>query len=219
MINRVDLKNDAKESLKDHWAESIKVLIILLIISIGTTILFKYILHFGIYDYEIGKIGDEKIVTTINYISPIIDSLLTFGFLSFFLKLSRNEEVTCNELFSKMHMIIKFIVMTILTMIIVTIGLFCLIIPGIMLAIGLSQTSLILLDNPNMNIIDAMILSWKMMNGYKMDYFMLIISFLGWIFILIFTLGIGYFWLIPYMNVTMCNFYNRLKEEYKEKAE
>ena len=73
MINRVDLKNDAKESLKDHWAESIKVLIILLIISIGTTILFKYILHFGIYDYEIGKIGDEKIVTTINYISPIID--------------------------------------------------------------------------------------------------------------------------------------------------
>lgn len=219
MINRIDLKNDAKESLREHWAESIKVLLILLIISIGTTILFKYVLHFGIYDYEIGKIGDEKIVTTINYISPIIDSLLSFGFLSYFLKISRNTEVTCSELFSKMHMIFKFIIMTILTCIVVGIGFICFIIPGIILAFGLSQTSLIILDNPNMNIIDAMILSWKMMNGYKMDYFMLILSFLGWIFILIFTLGIGYFWLIPYMQVTLSNFYNKLKEEYKEKAE
>ena len=219
MINRIELKSNAKESLKDHWAESIKVLILLLIISIGTTILFKYVLHFGIYDYVIGEFGDEKIKTTVNYISPIIDSLLTFGYLSFFLKISRNEKVTCNELFSKMHMILKYIVMVILTGIIITLGFICLIIPGIMLLFGLSQTSLIILDNPDMSIIDAMKLSWKMMNGYKMDYFILILSFLGWAFILIFTLGIGYFWLVPYIQVTLCNFYNNLKEEYKEKAE
>ena len=57
------------------------------------------------------------------------------------------------------------------------------------------------------------------MKGYKMDYFVLILSFLGWALLMLFTLGIGYFWLIPYMQVTMCNFYNNLKEEYKEKAE
>ena len=77
-MNRIELKSDAKESLKNNWAEAIKVLILLLIISIGTTILFKYVLHFGIYDYVIGEFGDEKIKTTVNYISPIIDSLLTF---------------------------------------------------------------------------------------------------------------------------------------------
>lgn len=218
-MNRIDLKNDAKESLKGKWAETIKVLLLLLIISIGTTILFKYVLHFGIYDYEIGKIGDEKITTTINYISPIIDSLLTFGYLSYFLKISRNEEVTCGELFSKMSMIFKFIVMSILIAIVVLIGSLCLIIPGIILAFGLSQTSLIILDNHDMSVIDAMKLSWNMMKGYKMDYFILILSFLGWAILLIFTFGIGYFWLIPYMQVTFTNFYNTIKEEYKEKAE
>lgn len=217
-MNRIDLKMNAKESLRGKWAETIKVLLLLLIISIACTIVFKYLLHFGIYEYTY-KYGDQEFKSDINFISPILDCLLTFGFLSYFLKISRNEEVTCNELFSKINMVFKFIVMSIFTGIVILLGFICFIIPGIILTFALSQTSLILLDNPDMKVIEAMKLSIKMMKGYKFDYFILILSFLGWAIVMAFTLGIGYFWLIPYMQVTLCNFYNRLKEDYKEKAE
>ena len=35
----------------------------------------------------------------------------------------------------------------------------------------------------------------------------------GWIILGIFTLGILYLWLTPYMQVTYANFYNSLKEK------
>lgn len=218
MINRVDLKSSAKESLKGKWAEAIKVLLILIIIDVACNIIFGNILHFGISEYEM-EINGEIVKAQTNYISPIINCLITFGYLSFFLKISRNEDVTCNELFSKVNMAFKYILMSILIGIVVLIGTICLIVPGIILGFGLTQTSFILLDNPDMGVIDAMKLSWKMMKGYKMDYFILSLSFLGWAILLIFTLFIGYFWLVPYMQVTMCNFYNKVKESYNEKAE
>lgn len=56
-----------------------------------------------------------------------------------------------------------------------------------------------------------------MMNGYKLEFFILKLSFLGWIILGIFTFGILYLWLIPYMNVTEANFYNEIKEIYSKK--
>ena len=50
------------------------------------------------------------------------------------------------------------------------------------------------------------------MNGYKMDYFMLVLSFFGWLLLGIFTLGILYIWLVPYMNVTFILYYEELKK-------
>ena len=148
--------------------------------------------------------------------SIIVSGLLTFGFLSFFLKISRNEEVTCNELFSKVKMFWKFIGFSIFIGGAVVLGFICFIIPGIILALGFSQTQYILLDNPDISVIDAMKKSWNMMKGYKMDYLVLQLSFLGWAILMVFTLFIGYLWLIPYMSVTQANFYNKVKENMSE---
>ena len=51
------------------------------------------------------------------------------------------------------------------------------------------------------------------MNGHKMDYFILNLSFFGWAILGIFTFGLLYLWLIPYMQVTFANFYNEIKEQ------
>lgn len=217
-MNRIDLKQEAKDSLRGKWAETIKVLIILLIIDLACNIVFGNIIDFGVIKKEFEFEGTKYTYTT-NYISPIINCFITFGYLSYFLKISRGEDVTCGELFSKVNMTLKYILATILSSLIIGIGFICFIIPGIILTFGLSQVYLILLDNPDMSVIEAMKLSWNMMNGYKMDYFILILSFIGWAILMIFTLGLGYFWLVPYMQVTRSNFYNKLKDEYKEKAE
>ena len=48
------------------------------------------------------------------------------------------------------------------------------------------------------------------MDGYKAQLFILNLSFIGWHILSIFTLGIGYLWLTPYISATKAAFYNNL---------
>jgi uncharacterized membrane protein len=48
------------------------------------------------------------------------------------------------------------------------------------------------------------------MKGNKMQLFLLWLSFLGWVLCCIFTFGVGFLWLIPYMTVSMVNFYEEM---------
>lgn len=217
-MNRVELKMDAKAKLKDKWAETIKIILLAFFVSFG----IGFICGFGGY-FITPIIGtDEESIKLIadtisNIVSMVVSGLFTFGFTNFFLKISRGEEATNNELFSKMNMFWKYIIASIIIGVAVMVGFILFIIPGIILALAFSQTMLILLDNPEMSVTDAMKLSYNMMMGHKMDYLVLQLSFMGWAFLMIFTLGIGYFWLIPYMTVTECIFYNKIKEEYTSK--
>ena len=55
-----------------------------------------------------------------------------------------------------------------------------------------------------------------MMQGHKMDLFVLSLSFIGWMILGVFTFGILYIWLVPYMSVTLANFYNDIKKQQKK---
>lgn len=84
-------------------------------------------------------------------------------------------------------------------------------IPGIIKACSYSQATLIVAENKGMPALEAINRSKAMMEGHKMDYFVLGLSFIGWIYLGVLTLGILYIWLLPYMQATMINFYNDLK--------
>lgn len=91
-------------------------------------------------------------------------------------------------------------------------------VPGIIKGLSYSMTYYILLDRPDLKYNSAIELSMDMMRGHKWDLFWLYITFIGWGILCIFTLGIGFFWLIPYMNSTMANFYEEVKAEYESKG-
>jgi uncharacterized membrane protein len=76
------------------------------------------------------------------------------------------------------------------------------------------MTPFILKDNPELSANEAINLSQKMMKGHKFDLFYLMLSFIGWAFLGIFTLGIGYLWLMPYTYAAFAAFYQDLKKEY-----
>lgn len=65
-----------------------------------------------------------------------------------------------------------------------------------------------LVDNPNMGAVDAMRESRNMMKGNKWRLFCLQLSFIGWEFLCVFTCGIGYLWLAPYMGQAEAAFYH-----------
>ena len=86
-----------------------------------------------------------------------------------------------------------------------------LVIPGIIKAISYSQAMLIVAENPGMGAREAINRSKAMMEGHKMEYFVLGLSFIGWYLLGAITLGIAYIWIIPYVSATQVNFYNELK--------
>lgn len=86
-----------------------------------------------------------------------------------------------------------------------------LIIPGIVKFFSYSQAARIAKENPDITATEAITRSRAMMNGHKMQLFMLGLSFIGWILVGALTLGIAMFWIAPYINTTMANFYNEIK--------
>lgn len=70
-------------------------------------------------------------------------------------------------------------------------------------------------DNPSINAFEAVNESARLMKGHKGDYFVLILSFLGWAIISVLTFGVGLLWLIPYMQTTVVCFYDEILEKNK----
>lgn len=79
-----------------------------------------------------------------------------------------------------------------------------------------SLTTYIAFDNPNMNSLEVVNESEKMMKGNRWKIFLLSLSFIGWAILTIFTLGIGYLWLMPYMVVAEVCFYEHLLGKKEE---
>lgn len=170
----------------------------------------------GIIGGRLTAIGLQESITDIlsQIASIIINGLFAFGYTSYFLKLSRNEEVTYNELFSKTHLFGPYIAISLLTTVFVVLWSFLFIIPGIIASISYSFVYFVALDYPKLNATKVLQKSKEIINGHKMDFFILNLSFLGWMLLGILTCGILYLWLIPYMEVTIANFYNTLKEKH-----
>ena len=199
-MDRVSLKSKAKKSLEGKYGDAILMGVI-------------YALIMGVVGGLEGSIfnaNKEKVEIVLNAINLLVTSLFIFGIHSYYLKVSRNESVKWEELFSKTNMFVPALLITLLVGIFVGLWTLLLIIPGFIAAISYSQVYYIKLDNPELEVMDVLRKSKELMRGHKMDYFILLLSFTGWILLGVLTLGILYLWLIPYMSVTEANFYNEL---------
>lgn len=88
-----------------------------------------------------------------------------------------------------------------------------LIIPGIVKSFAYSMTPYILADPDfdNLSPTEAITKSRQMMDGHKMEFFLLGLSFIGWILLIFVTFGIAAFYVGPYMTQTMAEFYYEVK--------
>ena len=89
------------------------------------------------------------------------------------------------------------------------------IIPGIVKMFSYAMTPFILEENPDLTANEAIDRSRAMMKGHKFDLFWLILSFIGWGILCVFTLGIGTLWLTPYMQTSIAAFYEDVKADYE----
>lgn len=203
-MNRVELKTKAKNILKGNWGQAISLLLLYGLISFGAGIVVNLI-------GEMFRLTEQTANILGNIADIVVSAFFTLGTTSFYLKLSRGEEATYKELFSKTDMFVVALLAIVLISIFTTLWTLLLIIPGIIAAINYSQTYYILVDDKTKNAYDAIKASKEMMKGHKWDYFVLVLSFSGWMILATLTLGIGFIWLVPYMQVTFANFYDSIK--------
>ena len=96
------------------------------------------------------------------------------------------------------------------------IGFIFFIIPGIYLAFSYALVPYLLVTNKDLSITETLELSRKMMNGHKLDLFVLGISFLGWMLLVPCTFGIILIWLYPYMMTATTKFFVDIIDSYNE---
>ena len=90
-----------------------------------------------------------------------------------------------------------------------------LIIPGIMKAFSYALTPYILLDEPELTAKQDISRSCEIMQGRRWKLFCLYFSFIGWGILCLLTFGIGFLWLVPYMNASVAAFYEDARAEYE----
>lgn len=89
-----------------------------------------------------------------------------------------------------------------------------LLIPGIIKSYEYLMVPYILAENPQMDQREIFAISKRMMDGEKMNAFILDLSFIGWMFLVVFTCGIaGIFYVQPYITATRTELYayNKVK--------
>lgn len=105
------------------------------------------------------------------------------------------------------------IVVQLLTNLKIALGFLLLIVPGIYWEYCYELVPYLLAENPYMSATRAMELSKEMMEGEKWNFFILKLSFFGWLLLCVFTFGIGGFFLEPYMQATYAEFYAAMRSK------
>lgn len=231
MFDRKKYKKFAKMQLKGRWAVpvymTIIITLILLIFDIpdfirafnddNIRIIFSptasYTEIFQAYNEMTERSG--SLLST--FIQTIVEAILIFASINVYMKMSRSpEKVSLRVFFEGMNNWGKAILAVLWKSIWIALWTMLFIIPGIIKSIAYSQMYYILCEYPDVSVTKAMRLSMIITRGHKGDLFITYLSFFGWILLAALTLGIGTFWLEPYMEMTLMNAYHALIKEALE---
>lgn len=144
-------------------------------------------------------------------IFSLIEGVITTAYLKYILDFVRNGKFDASVILdTAKEKWLQIIIATILMGLIIGLCSLLLVIPGIIMALAYSMVLYIVVDTDTKGV-DALKASREMMKGHKWEYFVFGLSFIGWILLVPFTLGILLIWLIPYMTVAAAIYYDRLK--------
>jgi len=203
-----ELRACAREQLNGVWGKMAFAFFVMFLIYLP-----YYLLSVidGIYMFQLQEPVFSEITKVLYIFLLIANGPFSLGFAGYFLKRVRNEEFSTKNIFDGFKRFFPSFALMILTAIFIFLWSLLLIIPGIIKSLSYSMAFYIMYDNPEIEPLEALEKSQIMMKGYKWKLFLLLLSFIGWALLVLLTLGIGYFWLLPYIYLSIANFYENLK--------
>lgn len=199
----------ARESLRGVWNESALAYLIILavacIFSVSSVVAPQEILWLQ------GSLSGVQVAVSLLLIVP-----LTYGFNNAMLSLARRENsAPANDMFDYFKRDYSRSVPALLLAALAEVGLgiITLFIGTFILQYAYAMVPYLLRDYPELTATEALRTSREMMKGHKWDLFVLDLTFIGWGILCLFTAGIGFIWLQPYMSAARAHFYEDLKAE------
>ncbi len=203
-MGRVELKKWAKEKIKGHmW----QLLGVILVASILTSLVIGQK-----YTFEDGKFSATGGVPL-----GIFLYFIEVGLAYYMVKFINDKNPVFKDLFYFAKDYVRTLIVGFLTGIFTFLWALLLIIPGIIKGIAYSLVPLILADEKykDLGYMDVLKKSEELMNGHKMDYFVLGLSFIGWHLLAILTLGILEIWIAPYQTTATYKFLDDIMKTSK----
>ncbi|MGM9738064.1 MAG: DUF975 family protein [Candidatus Cryptobacteroides sp.] len=204
-MSNQEYKNSALRALSGNWAPALIATIVYLLVT--------YLLYGALYLPQLG-------IGLPSYASSGVSLVILLGFWPFMtgfenafrLLFETGDDRVLDNSFSLgfgnwLHIVWGML----LTYIFIFLWALLFIIPGIVKSFSYAMTPYILVEHPEMSANQAIDESRRMMRGHKFDLFYLYLSFIGWWILAIFTAGIGFIWLVPYMECAKASFYADLK--------
>jgi uncharacterized membrane protein len=211
-----DLMADARTALSGSWGMAILgyVLYFILVMSFSLFV-FSAVVFVSVMGLLSG-INPELAVSIMqlfaNLVELVVSGAFTVGFMGFFLGIAQEGEVRLELLFIGFRRFFKSFGVYFFYTLFVILWSLLLVIPGIIAAFRYAMAFFIIADDEECGPLEAIGRSKEMMKGNKWKFFCLHWRFFGWALLAsFFTLGIGWLWLVPYMQTTFAKFYEDVK--------
>ena len=217
MKTNTEYKNAALAALKGNWAPAV-LLTVLLFVIIWVVVSPQFIVSYTADMTDLSSVnlllGVGGLVTLLYYL--LLFPLSYIGYYNAFRLLYENGdgEIVSNGFKLTFRNFWHNVWVCFLMALKVFLWTLLFIIPGIYKALCYSMAPFIAVEHPELSASEAIAMSRRMTKGHVFDLLWLELSFIGWILLGFITLGIGYFWLMPYMTTSVAAFYCDLKAEY-----
>jgi len=198
-MDRSILKKRAKENLKDNLVQAIFGFAIVLVIS-------------GLWGLLFIDLRFRYIIIIYMFLLPVY-----IGYARFHYTIAKGKKASVKIIFPIVNG--KEYGRSLFGMWTYSIFLFgwtlLMIVPGIYKAFSYGMALFIMQDIEfnHLNGNQAITKSREYMNGHKLEYFDLLVSFVGWYLLVIVTFGLAAFYVIPYVQQAKVEFYLELKKE------
>ena len=191
MLENSEIRSRAWSSLTGKWGICAIIVLVYSLLVMGLSVI-----------PFLGSIG-----------SIIISGPLSLGMAIIFLRVVRDESIDVSLLFKGFDDFMRSFVAGLLVAFYTSLWLLLLIVPGIIAGLSYSLTFFIISEDPSIAPNAAITQSKAMMQGHKMELFLLQLSFIGWFLLGIITMGIAFLWIGSYYYTAMTVFYLEVKGE------
>lgn len=197
-ISRVELKNEAKKIVSEKLSILWKGLALLFILDLLTNILIQYS-NLDSVSTSIVNIGFNLLFVPLNV-----------GVIYYNICVVRGKEFKVSDIFRYYgYSMFKIYLIQILMCLIIGVGLFLFIIPGLVFAFMYNFSLYWYVDHDDEDALTILGYSRNLIKGYKWDYFVFILSFLGWALLCLFIIPVIFVY--PYFMVSNILYYDELK--------
>lgn len=224
MLDRVDLKREAKGIVKSARVSAYRFSALVLVISLVVTFISNYVSlddelaysYSVMYDMDLSFLALHRafpsgVVLFVSIACTLLMNILYAGQIIYHLGIRRGEEMPYESLFDGFSFAGKVILLNIVQYIFVFLWTLLAVIPGIIAAYRYRFAIYNLCENPDIGVMEAIRMSKAQTKGFKWQLFVLDLSFIGWKFLISLTLDILSIWIGPYILQTDMGYFQQCK--------